>query len=158
MTPLILQEKLSLDIARIFKGDTFKDSQGKDVPLNIFHQYRPIRKDEDEPDPVPYAIVRILEGTVKGWTEAQEVQVMIILGCADDMEENSGHKTVLGMIQKIEERFMKNPMLVNQFMFLNDDQHPFGWALQDEESFPYFFGAISMTFKTAAIRTEDKYA
>lgn len=158
MTATNLQVELSRDIAKIFDGDLFKDSMGVYVPLNIYEQYLPIRKDEDEPDPVPYIIVRIEDGEQKGWTEAQNVKVTLIIANSDDGEENSGHKTVLGMIQKIEERFMKNPMLANQFMFLNDDQHPFGWALQDEESFPYFFGAISMTFKTAAIRTEDKYA
>ena len=36
--------------------------------------------------------------------------------------------------------------------------YPFNWALQDEESFPYFFGAASMTFATAAIRKEDRFA
>ena len=41
---------------------------------------------------------------------------------------------------------------------LNDEQPPFDWALQDEESFPYFFGAASMTFATAAIRKEDRFA
>lgn len=46
------------------------------------------------------------------------------------------------------------PLFANQFMF----QDPFDWALQDEESYPYYFGAASMTFKTAAIRKEDKYA
>lgn len=158
MTPLIMQKELSLDIAKIFKGDIFKDSLGRDVPLNIFYQYRPIRKDEDEPDPVPYVIVRIEQGEVKGWIEAQEVEVTLLIGCFDDDTNNLGHKTVLGIIQKIEERFMKNPMLANQFMFLNDEQHPFGWALQDEESFPYFFGAINMNFRTSAIRKEDKFA
>ena len=62
------------------------------------------------------------------------------------------------MIQKIEERFMKNPMLDNRFMFLNDDQHPFEWMQQLEESFPYYFGAVRMYFNTSAIRKEDKFA
>ena len=52
---------------------------------------------------------------------------------------------------------MKNPILSKQFMFLNDEQHPFEWALQEEESFPYAFGAISMSFRTPTIRKEDKY-
>ena len=46
----------------------------------------------------------------------------------------------------------------NGSYFMNDEQHPFDWALQDEESFPYFFGAASMTFATAAIRKEDRFA
>ena len=80
MTASKLQTVLVKDILEIFKGDLFKDSSGEYVTLNVFEQYLPIRKDEDEPDPVPYVIIRIEEGSVKGWTEAQEVKVMLILG------------------------------------------------------------------------------
>lgn len=94
----------------------------------------------------------------KGGVEPQEVFVTLLIGYFDDDAGNNGHKGVLGIIQKIQERFMKEPMLAKQFYFMNDEQHPFDWALQDEESFPYFFGAASMTFATAAIRKEDRFA
>ena len=157
MTAGNLQKELMKDIGNIFEKDLFKDSLGKYVSLNIYAQNLPIREDEDAPDPVPYIVVRVLDGKVKGWVEAQEVQVMLILGCLDENINNDGHETLLELIQKIEERFLKNPILSKQFMFLNDEQHPFEWALQEEESFPYFFGAISMSFRTPTIRKEDKY-
>nr|DAX86220.1 MAG TPA: tail completion protein [Caudoviricetes sp.] len=157
MTVGNLQKELMKDIGNIFEKDLFKDSLGKYVSLNVYAQNLPIREDEDAPDPVPYIVVRVLDGKVKGWVEAQEVQVMLILGCFDDNINNDGHEILLELIQKIEERFLKNPILSKQFMFLNDEQHPFEWALQEEESFPYFFGAISMSFRTATIRKEDKY-
>nr|DAS64704.1 MAG TPA: tail completion protein [Caudoviricetes sp.] len=157
MTAVNLQKELMKDIGDIFEKDLFKDSLGKYVSLNIYAQNLPIREDEDAPDPVPYILVRVLDGKVKGWVEAQEVQVMLILGCFDDNINNDGHEILLELIQKIEERFLKNPILSKQFMFLNDEQHPFEWALQEEESFPYAFGAISMSFRTPTIRKEDKY-
>nr|DAO39080.1 MAG TPA: tail completion protein [Caudoviricetes sp.] len=157
MTVRNLQKELMKDIGNIFEKDLFKDSLGKYVSLNIYAQNLPIREDEDAPDPVPYIVVRVLDGKVKGWVEAQEVQVMLIFGCFDDNVNNDGHEILLELIQKIEERFLKNPILSKQFMFLNDEQHPFEWALQEEESFPYAFGAISMSFRTPTIRKEDKY-
>lgn len=157
MTVGNLQKELMKDIGNIFEKDLFKDSLGKYVSLNIYAQNLPIREDEDAPDPVPYIVVRVLDGKVKGWVEAQEVQVMLILGCFDDNVNNDGHEILLELIQKIEERFLKNPILSKQFMFLNDEQHPFEWALQEEESFPYFYGAISMSFRTPTIRKEDEY-
>jgi hypothetical protein len=150
----MLQEELVKELGNIFKGDLFKDSLGKYVNLNIYEQQLPIREGEDAPDPMPYIIVRLETGSPKSGTDPQEVLVTLLFGYFDDSPENNGHKGVLGMIQKVHERFEKQPMLANQFMF----QDPFDWALQDEESFPYFFGAASMTFKTAAIRKEDKYA
>lgn len=158
MTATNLQEALAENIRQIFHYDMFMDSTGEYVPLRVFEQGLPIRKDEDEEDPVPYVIVRIEDAEVKGWTEAQIVETSLLIGCFDDDTNNVGHKTVLGIIQRIEERFFKNPMLASQFMFLNDEKHPFDWALQDEESFPYYFGAIRMNFKTPAVRKEDKFA
>lgn len=154
MTATMLQEELVKEMRNIFKDDLFKDSLGKYVKLNIYEQQLPIQEDEDAPDPMPYIIVRIETGSTKSGTDPQEVLVTMLFGYFDDDPQNNGHKGVLGMIQKVHERFEKQPMLANQFMF----QDPFDWALQDEESFPYFFGAASMTFKTAAIRKEDRYA
>ena len=154
MTATMLQEELVKELEAIFKGDLFKNSLGEYVKLNVYEQQLPIREDEDSPDPMPYIIVRLETGSTKSGTDPQEVLVTLLFGYFDDSPENNGHKGVLGMIQKVHERFEKQPMLANQFMF----QDPFDWALQDEESFPYFFGAASMTFKTAAIRKEDKFA
>ena len=127
---------------------------GQRVPMNVFEQNLPIRESDEESDPIPYIIIRMENGTIKSGVDPQEVTITIIVGYFDDSKANNGHKGVLGIIQKLYERFEKNPMLANQFMF----QDPFDWALQDEESYPYYFGAASMTFKTAAIRKEDKYA
>lgn len=154
MTATMLQEEIVKELEAIFRGDLFKDSLGEYVKLNVYEQQLPIREDEDSPDPMPYIIVRLETGSTKSGTDPQEVLVTLLFGYFDDSPENNGHKGVLGMIQKVHERFEKQPMLANQFMF----QDPFDWALQDEESFPYFFGAASMTFKTAAIRKEDKFA
>lgn len=154
MTATMLQEEIVKELEAIFHGDLFKNSLGEYVKLNVYEQQLPIREDEDSPDPMPYITVRIETGSTKSGTDPQEVLVTLLFGYFDDSPENNGHKGVLGMIQKVHERFEKQPMLANQFMF----QDPFDWALQDEESFPYFFGAASMTFKTAAIRKEDKFA
>lgn len=154
MTATMLQEEIVKELEAIFRGDLFKNSLGEYAKLNVYEQQLPIREDEDSPDPMPYIIVRLETGSTKSGTDPQEVLVTLLFGYFDDSPENNGHKGVLGMIQKVHERFEKQPMLANQFMF----QDPFDWALQDEESFPYFFGAASMTFKTAAIRKEDKFA
>ena len=155
MTAQILQEELVKEIGVIFRDDLFKDSAGEYIKMNVYEQNLPIRQDEDAPDPIPYVIVRVETGQAKGGAEPQEVFVTLLIGYFDDDAGNNGHKGVLGIIQKIQERFMKEPMLAKQFYFMNDEQHPFDWALQDEESFPYFFGAASMTFATAAIRIDS---
>lgn len=84
--------------------------------------------------------------------------VTLLIGYFDDDAGNNGHKGVLGIIQKIQERFMKEPMLAKQFYFMNESSTHSTGHCRTEESFPYFFGAASMTFATAAIRKEDRFA
>ncbi len=154
LTAASLQETLCGEIGRIFEGQFFGNSDHDLVSLNVFEQFLPVRETDDDPDPVPYIVVRLETGTTESDNDPQTVTVTLLFGCFDDDVENNGHRTILGMIQRVQERFQKEPMLGHAFMF----QHPFAWAMQDEESFPYFFGAASMTFQTAAVRKEDKYA
>ena len=125
MTAQILQEELVKEIGVIFRDDLFKDSAGEYIKMNVYEQNLPIRQGEDAPDPIPYVIVRVETGQAKGGVEPQEVFVTLLIGYFDDDAANNGHKGVLGIIQKIQERFMKEPMLAKQFYFMNDEQHPF---------------------------------
>lgn len=109
MTAQILQEELVKEIGVIFRDDLFKDSAGEYIKMNVYEQNLPIRQDEDAPDPIPYVIVRVETGQVKGGVEPQEVFVTLLIGYFDDDAGNNGHKGVLGIIQKIQERFMKEP-------------------------------------------------
>ena len=117
MTAQILQEELVKEIGVIFRNDLFKDSTGEYTKMNVYEQNLPIRQDEDAPDPIPYVIVRLETGQSSSGFAPQEVFVTLLIGYFDDDAGNNGHKGVLGIIQKIKERFMKEPMLANQFYF-----------------------------------------
>ncbi|MCD8294678.1 MAG: hypothetical protein LUE27_05520 [Clostridia bacterium] len=146
-----LQAELCKEIKDILKGSRYKNESGAYVPVNVFAQNLPIRESDGDPEPVPYVIVRIEEGKVDGDDEPQMVSIMLLVGCFDDSPENKGHEGVAEIIEKIGERFLKEPMLAHAFVF----QYPYEWTLQDEPSFPYFFGAAFMDFKAAAFRKED---
>ena len=77
----------------------------------------------------------------------------MIIGVIDRDFNNQGHKDVLNIIQKIYERFAKNAILAQKYECVM----PIEWALQDEESFPYFFGGMALNFETIPIRREDPY-
>ena len=105
-------------------------------------------------DPYPYIIVRVEQGKIEGIDQEQTVFVNLIIGVIDRGYENQGHKDVLNIIQKIYERFAKNAILAKKY----ECTMPIEWALQDEESFPYFFGGMALQFETIRIRREDPYA
>lgn len=172
MIATFLQDDLAADLAETFKNFRLKDPQGEAVRLNIFKQSLPIPTAKDIPetvtdeeleegvydaeaeeDPYPYIIVRVEQGKIENIDQEQTVVVNLIIGVIDRDFNNQGHKDVLNIIQKIYERFAKNAILAQKYECVM----PIEWALQDEESFPYFFGGMALNFETIPIRREDPY-
>ena len=103
----------------------------------------------EDDDPFPYIIVRIDSGDIRSQDDAHLVTMVLIPGIYDPDPENNGHLAVLEICERIQAHYQENPVLGGA-TFVD----PFRYALQDEESFPYFFGACSLTFKLPAPRTE----
>ena len=149
-TPLDLQKAIQEDLQALFGGERFKASSGELSKMNVFRQNLPMRTSEDDPDPVPYIIVRLDSGEIESQTDPQNVVVILIVGIFDDSPENNGHDGVMHVITKIQRHFEGTPIAGGAFVM----QDPFDWALQDEESYPYFFGAATTTWSTPAPRRD----
>lgn len=173
MTPTNLQDDLVEELKRIFEPfaykapcdiedepeETVRETAGqpryKRVPLNVYPQSLPVQESDEDADPVPYLIVRLSGGSDPGGeSSVNTVKLVIIIGIWDDDLSNQGHRDVLNIIQKIYERFSKDPCLNRRAAYTGD----WNWALQEDGYFPYHFGACSMSFNIAAIRKEDPLA
>ena len=154
MTPLDLQDELVEELKRLFKDYLYKAPSGDRVPINVFPQNIPINETDDEDDPVPYIIVRLNKGSDDGSRDSfNTVKLIVIIGIWDGSLDAQGHRDVSNIIQKIYERFQKNPNLNNIAAYSGN----FNWTLQDDNYYPYSFGACSMDFHIAAIRREDPF-
>ena len=155
MTPLMLQDELVEEMKRLFSDYLYKAPTGKRIPINVYAQNIPINETDDDSDPVPYLIVRLNSGKDAGTRDSfNTVKVVFIVGIWDETNEAQGHRDLLNIFQKIYERFQTNPSLNNKTVYEGE----FDWALQDDNYYPYCFGACSLSFHIAAIRREDKYA
>ncbi len=155
MTPLMLQDGLVEEMKRLLKGYRYKTPAGEHVPIKVFPQSIPVNETEDDEDPIPYIIVRLKSGNDDGTQDSfNTVEVVIIIGIWDDALDSQGHRDVMNIIQKVYERFHKNPSLNNKAVYSGG----FNWAMQEDGYYPYFFGACSLKFRIAAIRREDEFA
>lgn len=158
-TPVDLQDAIISELNDLFIGDTFKDTDGGQKKLAVYPQDLPIPEANDDADAsvvsVPYAIVRISQGEISEMSSAAETDIVIVLCVYDDENNKQAYRDVLHIINKIQQRFMTTPNIGN-FRF----KTPFVWALQDDnETYPFFFGAVKMTFETAiAFVVEDDFA
>lgn len=156
MTPLELQDMLVEEFKALFRDWLYKNPKGGErIPLQIFAQHIPINETDDEDVPIPYVIVRLSQGDDDGTRDSQNtVKLVCIAGIWDDDLEAQGHRDILNIIQKIYERFQKNPNLKNRAVYTGE----FHWAAQEDNYYPFYFGACQISFHIAAIRREDEYA
>ena len=172
MIATFLQDDLKTELEAIFEHFFLKDPAGETSKIHVYKQFLPIPETVDIPStvtdleleeetynaqakemPFPYILVRVQEGIIEKIDGEQAVSVTLIIGVVDRGHENQGYKDVLNIIQKIYERFSKNAILAQKY----ECMMPIQWALQEEESYPYFFGGMALRFETAAIKREDPY-
>lgn len=173
-TPLFALKAMVKEVQDITQDMLFRDPEGKGLtPLSVYEQALPIPKRKAPPpetvesstidyqeemveDSVfncPWCVVKIENGSVPGINEMQETTFAICFGIFNDSLENNGHMEIMNLIQRIYERFSVNPILDGQYTCTGK----FEWAVQDEDTYPYYFGAILTEFKFQGFRRENKY-
>ena len=157
-----LEECLAAEFAALFSRMTFSNSVGKKVPLKSFVHALPVRQGYDGYDspvddddlPEPYIIAEVTGGKQASPDDAHLVTAAAVVCVCDDDTARQGHKDILTIIHRIIERFDKNPLLVGKFVF----RHPLEWTLSDEDTYPYYYGGLLLTFEVPAIQREDPLA
>ncbi len=175
MVAALLQDALVNELKRMFKDFHLRNQEGSVFGVNIFSQNLPIPKSAPPPEgdldpsaveeglwasdvsyvpePFPYIIVRANQGEIETIEGEQEIEFYLLIGVYDNSLDNQGHKDVLNIIQDIYERFSKCAILDHRY----ECAMPIDWVLQDEESYPYYFGAMTLNFLTHPIRREDPF-
>lgn len=99
----------------------------------------------------PYCIVKLQEGEHEEVSEPGLTQVMFILGMFDEEDDFSGYKDVANAINQLIQNLERNPIINGQFQL----QLPIRWAIHDEDTYPYYFGAVETSWETPNPIRED---
>lgn len=163
MTPDKLQEALVEDLLQLFDGETFASSTGEARPLRVYPQETPPMEGWDETDrqedaPEPYIIVRLQEGSIADPDSPQVVSVILVICLYDAGDQRQGHRDILHVIARIVERYGENRVVRPSADLTGGSpftaQYPIKWALQEDDTRPYYFGGVSLNFEASAIRQE----
>lgn len=149
MTARDLQNEIVKDLKALLTNRQYQTPDGGVSAPNVFRQFIPKHEREEEEDPFPYIEVRIAGGTISDSQSAQQVQVFLIIGIYDSRHENIGSDHVMEIIEVIQQHYIEKPLLAGKFTCDTED-HPIQWDLQEEESWPYFFGIMALTFNIPA--------
>ncbi|MCL2563602.1 MAG: hypothetical protein FWE08_06165 [Oscillospiraceae bacterium] len=165
MTPTFLLEDMKAELERLFAGHRLRNSLGDEKPIAVHIQDLPIREGPDrdgyadmdvsreqfgeEPKPPePYILLRAKTGKIEDAEADHHVSVVILMCVADKETERNGHVDVLHLIHRVYERFAKNPVLNDKYIM----NYPVDWSTVDEDTYPYYFGGMTLGFNMAAIR------
>ena len=92
-------------------------------------------------DCIPYALIRIYEGGAEGPTEPWTVTALTHLCIHDADTNNRGHEHIMLMLQRLMERFTVEPRLGAATV-----KGRIKFSVQDDETYPLFFGGLSVDF------------
>lgn len=169
-TPLFCQDALVEEMKKITADMLFSNPKGGElIPIRVFPQALPIPsgtghaseidrdtieyQDMGEEEAIfqcPWCVVKIDTGKVPEINGRQEVSFGICFGVFNDALKNQGHREILNLIFRVYERFARNPVLDNQYTCTGT----FQWNLAEEDTHPYFFGAIATSFVFSGFRRE----
>ena len=151
----IRQQKIREEETGKEETDFILDENESD-DMNIMQNTLETETSAFENDPYPYCVVRIDSGSLQPAQGVHKIQTVLVFGVFDDDAECQGDQVIMNMMHKIEERFVKNPVLRDKYR-VNDEQG-ITWALDDTDQYPYFFGAMILSWVTFFVRLEeDKY-
>ena len=156
-TALDFQGELKKAVEKLLKDVRTKNVAGEEVSgVNVYEQQLPIitSDDEDESTFFPYAIVRLYDGHTPDDNTPWLVNVDILLGVHETDKSGMGYKHVMIMCQRIIDEFAAEPLLSHMYRASQDME----WALQDEDTYPYYFGGVRLKFYIPKIgRREPDY-
>lgn len=150
MTAAEFQRELIGEVEKILRDIQTQNTSGELVTgVKGYEQMLPIVEDdeEDESQFFPYFIVKMGTGKTEDDESPWIVTTDIILGCYDNSAKTNGHRHILNMIQRICDRFAAEPLMNNKYRAEQNME----WALQDEDTHPFYFGGVEIKFNIPKI-------
>lgn len=149
-----LQYTLNEEMKRMFGDYRMKGEDGEPAPFHFYENAAPIPKTDDDSTFIPYIVSRVSAGKVPDdgyvFTTAR---ALIIIGTYENNEAYPSNTDVLQIIDKIIDRFQKTPSM-GEYTRTGDIE----WTLSDEDTYPYNFGGMELSFILPTIFREDEYA
>ena len=153
-TPQLCQDALVDMLEELFEGKKYNGQQGR-KELKIYKQDLPIPQSDDadvdtDKAEAPYIVVRMTGGQIEDDDSPQTVDFSLIVCAYDTGLGREGWQDVANIKEDIVQRVCTRPYFGGAFTILK----PVVWAMQQDDTHPYYFGACTLTC-TAPAMTQD---
>ena len=153
-TPQLCQDALVDMLRELFDGKLFNGQQGRKA-LKVYKQDLPIPENNDEDVDLdaaaaPYVVVVMTGGQIPDDDGPQLVEFSLTICAYDEGVNREGFQDVANIKEDIVQRVCTRPYFGGAFTILK----PIAWAVQQESTPPYYYGACILTC-TAPAMTQD---
>lgn len=153
-TPQLCQDAMIEMLEKLFDGKKYNGQEGR-KPLKIFKQDLPVPEDTDadvdtDQALAPYLVVRMTNGEIKNESSPQTVEFSIVICTYDIGKNREGYQDVANIKEDIIQHVCQEPYFGGAFTILK----PIAWALQQDDTYPYYYGACALIC-TAPALTQD---
>lgn len=161
MVILEFMDCMEEELAQVFEGMVFDNSYDQKSGMHIFKQDFPIRKfkadienEMHEENLYPYCLVRAENGTLGN---LQTVDITLTFGICERDDKNNGEIRVLNLIERVSQHFLNKRVIGEKFRL--DYEIPIRWGMptKEENTYPYFYGLMEMTWDSFYEEKEDDY-
>ncbi|MCM1295492.1 MAG: hypothetical protein NC311_08100 [Muribaculaceae bacterium] len=141
-------------IRELFEGKKYSGQEGR-KGLQVFKQDIPVPEDNDvdvdtDAALAPYIVVRMTGGEIPKEDSPQIVEFSIVICAYDISMSRVGYQDVANIKEDIIQRVCTAPYFGGAFTVLK----PIAWAMQQDDTAPYYYGAITLNC-TAPAMTQD---
>lgn len=155
MTPEYLQDAIVADLKALFQHYALKNSMGVERTVNVYPGDTPIRQGDDEAQdreapPEPYVVVKTTGGNIQDETAPHMVEIVLV-ACVYDRDPNrQGNRDAMHLVSEIYRHYAINNIVGKRYAL----QYPIRWAVSDEDTHPYYYAAMALSFEAPAIYKE----
>jgi len=148
LTPKAALDAMVDELKELFKGQKFTGPDGQ-AELKVFSQLYPIQECSDDgylddlslAESLAPSLLVQMEGGEIDTANKQPIVTLRPVACVYDGGVNrEGFNEVYAITQAIVERFDQDADFGGAF----EARYPLTWAIQQEESVPYYFGAVTI--------------
>lgn len=155
------QKALKQELEKLFEGKKYSGQQNR-KGLTIYEQDLPIDNSDDEDADTdaakaPYIIVKMTAGEIISPTEPQYMDAVLIICCYDDSGNRQGYEDVAIIKEDIIEHFCAVPFFGGSYTVLLDREHRLKWAMQEDDTHPYYYGAVQLAITCPAVTTDATF-
>lgn len=156
MTPRLAQSALADEMRKLFEGKKYAGQEGR-KELNVFEQDTPIPQgDDDDVDTdranAPYVVVQMDGGAVNTPDNPQMVDFTLVICAFDRGADRQGYQDVANIKEDIVQRFCTAPYFGGAYTI----QYPITWAMQMDDTYPYYYGAVLLKCTTPAMTCDTE--